>query len=591
MKDEQLNKAPEGTPDDTSDDTPNDTIAPGRRLVRAGGGSGQSLGERISNALYKMTWRTPLHKMRLKGRHPLKLLTVPKDPVVGNVERGRSIIAGTIAFRAERLTVDECDFANEGLSLAFSDYLNSFAWLRDLSAAGERATTAPIAESLMKRWIEKHADQITGESWRADLWGRRMLFWAAHAPLILSSTDLVYRSTVLNAMARGARHLERVAKRAPFGVPRIVASAGICAAGLLMPGGDPRRSMGESQLAKALSSGMTGDGGTICRSPYNLADMIACLSMLAQVYEARRVPLPSSIAEALGMAVPALMGTMMGDGGLSSWQGSGGMSPDDVKAIVDGSGVRTRPQRQARDWGYQRISAGQTVLVIDSAPPPVTRIIDAGCASTLAFELSDGPHRLVVNCGGSRFLAPNMPQQLIQGLRSTAAHSTMVLADNNSTAINADGSLGKGVNEIDLERHETETGCRIEASHDGYAARFGLTHRRSIGISVDGKEVRCDDILLPSDAKKKPSAVPFALRFHLGPNVEATPTADGAGALLRITAGPLWQFRCTAGGKLSIDESLWVNGNGEIVGTQQLVLSGDSPPGGASVSWTFKRVG
>ncbi len=568
-----------------------DTVEKGRRLVRASGGSGLSLGERISNALYKMTWRTPLHKMRLKGRHPLKLLTVPKDPVTGNIERGKSILSGVMTFRAERLKVDDCNFANDGLSLAFSDYLNSFAWLRDLNAAGERRTTAPIAEALMKRWMESHAEQITGESWRADLWGRRMLFWASHAPLILSSTDLVYRSAVLNAMARGARHLERVAKRAPFGVPRIVACAGICAAGLLMPGGDPRRAMGESQLAKALTTGMTLDGGTICRSPYNLADMIACLSMLAEVYEARRVPLPSEIAEAIGKAVPALMGTMMGDGGLSSWQGSGGMSPDDVKAIVDGSGVRTRPQRQARDWGYQRISAGQTVLVLDSAPPPVTRIIDAGCASTLAFELSDGPHRLVVNCGGSRFLPPNMPQQLIQGLRSTAAHSTMTLADNNSTAINADGSLGKGVNAIDLERHETETGCRIEASHDGYTARFGLTHRRSIGISIDGKEVRCDDILLPSDTKKKPSAVPFAIRFHLGPNVEATPTADGAAALLRIASGPLWQFRCTTGGALSIDESLWVNGNGEIVGTQQLVVSGDSPPGGASVSWTFRRVG
>jgi hypothetical protein len=28
-------------------------------------------------------------------------------------------------------------------------------------------------------------------------------------PLILSSTDLVYRSAVLNTLARGARHLDR----------------------------------------------------------------------------------------------------------------------------------------------------------------------------------------------------------------------------------------------------------------------------------------------------------------------------------------------------------------------------------------------
>ena len=42
----------------------------------------------------------------------------------------------------------------------------------------------------------------------------RVLFWTAHAPLILSSTDLIYRSKVLNTLARGGRHLDRYADRA-----------------------------------------------------------------------------------------------------------------------------------------------------------------------------------------------------------------------------------------------------------------------------------------------------------------------------------------------------------------------------------------
>jgi uncharacterized heparinase superfamily protein len=82
----------------------------------------------------------------------------------------------------------------------------------------------------MRRWLDAHADTVSEPAWRADLWGRRILFWTAHAPLILSSGDLVYRSAVLNTLARGARHIDRSADKAP-GVPRIAACAGVVAPG------------------------------------------------------------------------------------------------------------------------------------------------------------------------------------------------------------------------------------------------------------------------------------------------------------------------------------------------------------------------
>src|SRR3546814_88105 len=98
---------------------------------------------------------------------------------------------------------------------AFLDYVHRFAWLRDLSSVAPRAQAAPIAENLMRRWLHAHADTIADPAWRPDLCARRLQFWAAHAPLILSSTDLIYRSRVLNTLARGARHIDRVADKQP----------------------------------------------------------------------------------------------------------------------------------------------------------------------------------------------------------------------------------------------------------------------------------------------------------------------------------------------------------------------------------------
>jgi uncharacterized heparinase superfamily protein len=206
----------------------------------------------------------------------------------------------------------------------------------------------------------------------------------------------------------------------------------------------------------------------------------------------------------------------------------------------------------------------------------------------LAFELSDGPHRIIVNCGGGRIANATLPAALIEGLRTTAAHSTLVLADSNSTAVLPDGALGKGVAEVELARAESETVSRIEASHDGYVRRFGFVHRRTLALSGDGRDLRGEDMLVPAGRKRATAATSFAIRFHLAPHVEAAMTADGQAALLRLPGNLLWQFRCR-GAALALEESVWIDGDGRPHPTQQLVVNGETPAGGTSVSWWFHR--
>lgn len=565
-----------------------DGIEEGKRLIRSGGDKGLSLAERLSEYLHRLTWKTPIHGMRLKGRHPLKLIAVPDDPFPGDPRRGQALLEGTLNLRGEIRVIADLDLAAPDFSRAFGDYLHGFLWLRDLSSAAPRRQATPIAEDLMRRWLAAHADKVSEPAWRADLWGRRILLWAAHAPLILSSTDLVYRSLVLNTLARGARHIDRGADKLPPGAPRVAALCGVVAAGLLIPGGDARRGAAESALAKALSVSVFEDGGSVARSPMAQLDIIMLLTSLKHVYAARRLVEPPAIAAVLARMVPALLGVCLGDHGLSSWQGGGPVRGETLDAIIAATGIRARPLRQARDWGYQRLAAGAAVLIMDAAPPPIARLVEGGCASTLAFELSDGPHRLVVNCGGARAAVAQLPAALADGLRTTAAHSTLVVGDSNSTAIHADGTLGRGVAEVELTRQESEASSRIEASHDGYARRYGFLHRRQLVMTGDGREVRGEDMLLPASKKRALAATAFAVRFHLGQGVSVSPTADGMAALLRLPGGVLWQFRCR-GGTLTIEDSLWIDGDGRPQSTQQLVVSGESPAGGANVSWTLKR--
>ncbi|MES9396727.1 heparinase II/III family protein, partial [Cutibacterium acnes] len=110
----------------------------------------------------------------------------------------------------------------------------------------------------------------------------------------------------------------------------------------------------------------------------------------------------------------------------------------------------------------------------------------------------------------------------------------------------------------ELARQESEGLSRVEASHDGYARRFGFLHRRQLILASDGRELRGEDMLLPATKRRKLAATGFAVRFHLGVGVQVSPTADGLAALLRlrIVAVPLSR-RHTGGRGKRVDRCRW----------------------------------
>jgi uncharacterized heparinase superfamily protein len=525
---------------------------------------------------------------RLKhSRQPLKLVAVPRDHVQGDRQRGDALLAGRFVCGSEALPLKDVNFAAVGATGALAEQLQGFSWLRDLAAAASREKGARLAEAMVGRWLLAHGTK-PDEAWAPQLWGERILFWAAYAPYILSSADSGYRSALLNTLARGARHLDANADKSAPGLDRVTAWCGVVAAGLLVQGGVPRVARGEAGLARALAGAQFDDGGLISRSPFPQVELVDRFGLLRACYLAAKQTLPEGIEAAAQASLAALHGVTLGDGALSSWQGCNPGEASRLTALVEGCGLRARPLRQARGWGYQRMSALGTILILDAAPPPWQKMADQGSASTLAIELSDVAQRLVVNCGGPGPLPTELPEELVEGLRTTAAHSTLVLADTNSTNILADGSLGKGVEDVSIDRTEDNDASRLEASHDGYVRSFGLAHKRSLMLGNDGKELRGADQLQPKGRKKIRESAAYAVRFHLAPGLEATITADGMGAILRSKGAPPWNFRCR-GGNLAAEESLWIDGRGQPHRTTQLVIVGEVSALGGEIGWQFRR--
>lgn len=558
--------------------------------------------ERLGDRLNSWRYGSPIHRMRLKGRFPLKLLGVPEDPVPGDANRGQRLKAGRLWFDGHGIAIANGLLDDPEAPPGWQQHVHGWAWLRD-AAADPPATEAEALriELLARRWLERFPEYHP-VAWAPDLTARRILLAIAHAPLLIPRHDHIHRSLVLNGIARWTRHLDRAVKRMADGPARVEAILGLVGGSLLVPGHEPHRERAEAMIGPALAETLGSDGALGSRSPLDLATLGEQLIFASGFYRARGLkPLPV-IASAIEAVQHALSLLAMGDGLPAPWHG-GQPVPRQMAAL----GVSPAASSGGVS-GFHRMVAGTTILVVDVAPPPAIRHSHSPHASTLAFVMSDGPVALVVSCGGGLAAGADgprplsLPDDLRSGLRTTAAHSTLVLADTNSTRLRLEGPRRKGgVEEVQLQSHGTAEGQWLECRHDGYRRRFGFDHVRRLWLAPDGADLRGEDVLLPVAhgfrRLNAHEALVARVRFHIAPGAVLSLTSDGEGALLRLPAARprdqlAWSFRAALpkGAALAIEPSLVVGYDGALKPCQQLVVTAPVPQGRPlNLAWAFRR--
>ncbi|MGD0866451.1 MAG: heparinase II/III family protein, partial [Rhizomicrobium sp.] len=208
-----------------------------------------------------------------------------------------------------------------------------------------------------------------------------------------------------------------------------------------------------------------------------------------------------------------------------------------------------------------------------------------------SFEFSAGGQRLVVNCGAS----PVIQEKWDGALRATAAHSTVTLADTTMANVLSPGlardligpRMSGGPTKVETFRQETLQGWSVDASHDGYLTGFGIVHERRITLGPRGEQLTGSDRLVPK-ARSRRGDVPFAVRFHIHPDVRMSPS-QGGDILLKLPNGDGWRFRA-GGGSVALEESVYLGGDA-IRRTEQLVISGAVRNEPVEIAWLFEHIG
>jgi uncharacterized heparinase superfamily protein len=546
------------------------------------------LGERLRG----LAFANPLYDLTLGHSHPRQLTLALPDPWPGCAARGQQIMAGSFAIAGERLPARPPAWLGGEADPRALDALNGFAWLRDLRAAGGDGARRQ-ARRLVGDWLEQH-DRWHPQLWRPDVLARRIANWIAAHDFFCASADDGFRDAVFASLARQVRHLARTAPGAVEGPEAIAVIKGLAYGAAAVPEGDRLVGQAARLLRKALDRQVPLDGVHPSRNPARQLDGLRDLVDLRMALQAAKT---AGLVEAGDGGDPAdallaaierlshgLRALRHGDGRLALFHGGGEAEPLLIDTALTQAGARSRPLRTGRHGGYERIVAGRTLAILDAGEPPEAGFDGDAHAAPLSFELSVGRQRLIVNCGS--WPRPSDGSGWADALRSTAAHSTLCLADTNAVEITPDG-LGEVFGPVTAERLQVDDGSLISARHAFYRRAFGVTHKRRLFVAPGGEDVRGEDILT-RHRDSGDDVLPFAVRFHLHPDVTVAALKSGDSALLRLPGGAGWRLRA-AGARLALEDSVYL-GNGETPRpARQVVLHGEAGPDDTRVRWAITR--
>ncbi|WP_281980851.1 heparinase II/III family protein [Thalassorhabdomicrobium marinisediminis] len=538
-------------------------------------------------------------RLAARRRAATAFVSQPEPKMIGHFARGRQLLAGNFLFRGHLIEAPGASIwdAAERVDTATAAS-HGFTWLDDLAAVGD-VRARSTAQAWTQDWIARYGDG-RGAGWTPDITGRRLIRWIAHGFFLLRGAEQTASDVYFRSAAQQTVFLSHRWKAARPGLHRFEALAGMIYAGLSLEGMQGRVDGAIAMLTRDCKGQIGPDGSIPSRNPEELLEILTLLTWVEAALRGAGRQVPEALTAAMHRIAPTLRALRHADGGLARFHGGGRGLDGWLDQALTAVGTLTQPD-EGLHMGYGRLSAGRTTVVVDADVPPVGPAAVDAHASTLALEITSGRRPLIVNCGPGASFGPEWRR----AGRATPSHSTLMIDGLSSSRIRQGGDgveiLVDHPRDVPSELTPLTDGQRLAAAHDGYRGSHGLTHVRTVDVTSDGRAVVGEDLLTILDPKDEPvfdralgagaqQGIPWSLRFHLHPEVEAVVDLGGAAISLTQKSGEIWVFRQEGAGKMTLEPSVYLeNGRLRPRATQQVVLSGRSLSYATRIRWSLTK--
>lgn len=534
--------------------------------------------------LASVFWRSlaqPFYRSRVYGwvlgnRSSGDIAVTPTDLWPGDEQLGLHLLGGEYRCGSEVVRSPKPLGNPIGVSEEWRRQINAFDWLDHLRACGGPAARQ-LARQLTQQWLEENPS-YDSFAWRSDILAARLRHILLNQAFLEIQSDALFRSALLYSLNRQAAHLARALPDGLSGSALLKAGIVLMIAGAMLPQGERWLTRGRKLFAQEIGRQMLADGGHVERSPGVMLELLQHFLDLRHILTLARQPLPDHLQIAIENIASVVHMMCHGDGRLGLFNDTNEETPELLGLALSRVGDRLRDLSQLPLTGYQRLKAGKSLVLMDCGVPPRHGLDMHAHAGTLAFEMSYGADRLIVNCGAAHAGAADWRR--VQ--RTTAAHSTLVVDDTNSSMLLEHGGMALKPTVVTSRREETDGQTWLDTSHNGYEEPYGLVHRRRLFLSADGSELMGEDTLNGSGGNA------LALRFHLHPGVQASITQNGQAALLKLPGGSGWRMR-VQGADIALADSIYMGQKGQMRRSQQLVILAMIEADVTQIKWALEK--
>ena len=519
---------------------------------------------------------------------------VPPSLRPGNPARGEAWLAGdytlpgAIVRDASRLP-----FQIEPPNAEWRDELHSFSWACDLLALPD-AAGHQMCRDMILHWVQ--AAYLGRKKYMApNVVSRRLARWNLALGVLKAGFDSQELARINTCYTHQARWLALTIGQIPDGQMRLESAIGLTLAGLSLPQEGQVLRQGMDLLIRELRRQILPDGGHISRTPDILVDLLADLIAIESGLAARQIAPPNLFAITLTRMQAMVRMLRHRDKKLAVFQGGLEREAASLDAVLPKKDQT--PMSFAPKSGYQRLDAEQTTVLMDTGSEISGAHSLKSHPAPLAFEMSYGTDRLIVNCG------PNLVHSAEWKLaaRGLSAHSTLSFDQDVKDPFLRSGHAARRLGprlkpddwHVTARRVEDKSGIWLEASHGIFLETHGVRHNRRLFVDARGEDLRGEDLLMADMTHEAMQGAPFHLRFHLHPNVTASLQSGGDAVLLLTPSGHGWQFRTgnDSPTQLHLTESVYMGANGVPQRSQQLAIRGQLGHTDTRIRWALRYAG
>jgi uncharacterized heparinase superfamily protein len=507
---------------------------------------------------------TAVYSLWLRTRKSSKVSIFPLDPWAGSLIIGQKLIEGVLRVGKEEWAFSDAPW-QEPRENPLPVTVHRFAWLRDLHTLGGNQARAK-ARNLVVSWIKTHKD-LSHPAWTPEITAMRMVQWFSHYSFFGASSDKIVRSLLERSLTNHLHMLRHHYAALPDDERRFVVLKGILYGYACLE--DFRGGFAASLplLHDLITAQIDDDGSHKSNVAALHIRVLRDLLDIRALCHGQGITMPAFLQQTIEKMVDVVRFIRLGNGMMPQFHGSGFERRELLDTLLNIADSKAYIQGRRQALGIQKMQAGITTVLLDTTAQQQYASMPL-CESTLAFEMTVGKEKIITSCGVSPFL--NTAWQT--ALQQSVAHSGLTL-----------NNRGAGVSpSVTVNRDSLAPNAHLEASHDGYARRFGIVHTRKIMMTDNGEHITGEDLLEGQGHQE------VTLRFHLHPNIRAVYEQGKNKVYLDLPSRDLWTFQAFSG-TITLAESVYFCHSGARLDTKQIVVQGKTNEVKTVFKWVLQK--